>query len=1110
AQAVTLAASDIGNSGNALHDGTINVSAVATNAALVSSSATPSSFNLDTIKPNAPSLPEPAHATGGVSRAEALSSVGVLTLTAESGSTVRVTFSDSNNHLVQKTLIGTGSAQPLVLLDTDLGTGSSALGEGTITVTAIATDAAGNSSLVGSNSFTLDSIAPTLPALTGLAFSQDTAANGANNSDFITKVPSQSITATLATSLAIGETLRGSVDGGNTWVNLTGQLTSGTQLSWTADLLTGKNQLLFKVTDAAGNDSAITTQAYELDQSAPTQLATTLALSADTAAPEASSTNTDFITRTASQTISASLSAALGSDEALWGSLDGGTNWVQLNTFVTGTSLSWTGASLLAGTNTLLLKVSDKAGNNGTVRSQAYEVDTTAPTTAIATVGFSNDTGRSSSDLITNQASQIIQGTLNSTVQAGETVYVSVNGGSVWLPASSTVGSSIYSLAGATLVNGTQTLLIKVTDVAGNSGPVSTRTYTLDTSAPNPPALLLGSGVADGATADEATASTGVITVTAESGASVVVTFSDGNDAHAIVKTVTATGSAQPVTLEASEIGNGKLQDGPITVTASATDTAGNVGTNSTSFTLDTQPDTPLLALGTGVSDGATLLEATQASGVATVRAKSGATVRVTFTDGTPAHNRTLTLTATGSAQPLTLDTTHIGTGSNQLQEGTITVRAISTDSAGNSSPEVSTTFTLDTIAPANPVLAVIPTVATGGASRAEATDSTGVLTVNAELLATVRLTFSNATQSLIKTLIGTGSALAVTLAAADLGNGSNQLQDGPITVTATATDVAGNPGTSTNTGNTATFTLDTRAPEAPLIVLGADVQAGATLADAVQSSGVVLVSAEAGSTVNLTFSNGTQSVIRQFTGTGSAQAITLNASDIGTGSNQLQDGTITVTASATDAAGNSSTSTRSSFVLDTRYATTQLLGLGSGVAGFTVASEATQSSGVVTLDAESGSTVWVTFTDANNTSIIKTLVGSGTPGQAVSLIANDIGSFANQLHDGSIKVTATGIDRAGNVSTAFTSFVLDTLAPAQANVVLRQKPAGVFDLAGITSPLGLFQFNTEPGASVRAEFTSTNAGGSVSTFSKTYAYNDSLAGTAPWQAATLAESDIG
>ena len=1119
AQAVTLAASEIGNSGSLLHDGTITVSAVATNAALVSSNASSTSFALDTIQPIAPSLPLPAYASGGVSRAEALSSAGVLALTAESGSTVLVTFSDSNNHLVHKTLVGTGSAQPLVLLATDLGnvsgTGSSALGEGTITVTAIATDAAGNRSLVGSSSFTLDTLAPTLPALSGLAFSDDSATHGASNADFMTKVQSQTITATLAASLASGETLRGSVDGGGSWADLTAQLTSGTQLNWAVNLLVGQNQLLLKVSDAAGNDSAITSQAYELDQSAPTQLVTALALGADTAAPEASSTNSDFITRTAAQSIRASLSAALGSKESLWASLDGGANWVHVTPFVSGTSLHWSGVSLLAGTNTLLLKVADQAGNDGTVRSQVYEVDTSAPTTAVATVVFTNDAGRSSSDLITSQASQIIQGSLGSTVQAGETVYVSVNAGSVWLAASSTVGSSSYSLAGATLLDGSNVLLIKVCDVAGNSGPVVTRSYTLDTSPPNPPALLLGSGVADGTTADEATASSGVLTLSAESGASVVVTFSDGVAAHDIVKTLLGTGSAQPITLDASDFGSGsgKLQDGSITVAATATDIAGNVGgASSTRFILDTQPDTPVFALGTGVSDGATLLEASQATGVVTLSAPSGAIVRVVFSDShsdaSPAHTRSFTITATGLAQPLTLQASDFGTGSGQLHEGTITVTASATDAAGNVSPDVSTTFTLDTIAPAIPVLAVIPSVATGGASRAEATDSAGVLTVNAELLSTVRLTFSNGTQSLTKVLTGSGNPLAVTLNSADLGTGSKQLQDGSITVTATATDVAGNP--STNTANTATFTLDTRAPEAPIIVLGADVQAGATLADALQSRGVVLVSAEAASVVNVTFGNGTQSVIRQFTATGSAQAVTLNASDIGSANNQLQDGTITVTARATDAAGNSSSSS-SSFVLDTRFATTQLLALGSGVAGFTVASEATQSSGVVTLDAESGSSVWVTFTDANNTSIVKTLIGSGVAGQAVTLGSADFGGFASQLHDGLISVSATGIDRAGNVSTAFSSFVLDTQAPAQAHVVLRQRTAaGVLTLADLISAAGLFQFNAEPGASVRAEFTCTDAVGGVSTLTKTFFYNDSLAASVPWQAASLAVSDVG
>ena len=634
----------------------------------------------------------------------------------------------------------------------------------------------------------------------------------------------------------------------------------------------------------------------------------------------------------------------------------------------------------------------------------------------------------------------------------------------------------------------------------------------------------MGTGISDGATQAEATQTGGVITVSAESGASVVVTFHDGGG-HSVSRTLTGTGSAQIVTLDATDIGSGnnQLQDGTIGVSAVATDGAGNESNpGTTSFTLDTLASRPVLRLGAGVANGATRQEATAIGGVVTLNAESGATVAITFSDGV--HSVFKSLTGNGLEQAITLDATDMGTDTNsQLRDGTITVSATATDPAGNTSNTASTIpFTLDTTPPADPVLAPIAAV-TDGASLAEATASDGVVSVVAESNATVILTFRDGagpgSHSVIKTVMGRGSdtAVKVTLDASDIGSGNNQLHDGTITVTATATDLAGNPGANTSASSTSSFLLDTSAPALPVIELGADVLAGANLPDALQSSGVVVVNAEAGSTVRVTFTDSAataHSVIHTVVATGSAQAVTLDASDIGTGNNQLQDGTIRVTLTATDAAGNSTSST-SSFVLDTRYDTTQLLSLGSGVAGFTVISEATQTSGVVTLHAESGSSVWVTFTDANNTSIVKPLVGSGVPGQAVRLGANDYGSFANQLHDGNIKVTAIGIDRAGNVSTAFTSFVLDTQAPAQANVVMQIKPDGVFSLADITSPLGLFQFHTEPGASVRAVFSSTDAGGTASSFSKTYAYNNSLDGSpdgspdnslaesAGWQAAT-------
>jgi hypothetical protein len=61
---------------------------------------------------------------------------------------------------VSKTVTGTGAATAVVLTAGDVTT----LGQGTVNVSAIATDAAGNASTAGTSSFTLDTVAPTLSA----------------------------------------------------------------------------------------------------------------------------------------------------------------------------------------------------------------------------------------------------------------------------------------------------------------------------------------------------------------------------------------------------------------------------------------------------------------------------------------------------------------------------------------------------------------------------------------------------------------------------------------------------------------------------------------------------------------------------------------------------------------------------------------------------------------------------------------------------------------------------------------------------------------------------------------------------------------------------------
>ena len=220
----------------------------------------------------------------------------------------------------------------------------------------------------------------------------------------------------------------------------------------------------------------------------------------------------------------------------------------------------------------------------------------------------------------------------------------------------------------------------------------------------------------------------------------------------------------------------------------------------------------------------------------------------------------------------------------------------------------------------------------------------------------------------------------------------------------------------------------------------------GATSAEAIASNGVISVGGESGAKVEATFSrDASHTVIKTITLTStSSQAVVLTSSDLDT----LGDGTITVSVTQTDAAGNAQTATAATttFVLDTAAPAAPSVTLGSGINNATsngaTSAEAIASNGVISVSGESGSTVVATFSDGTN-SVTKTITLSATDSaQPVVLGSSDIGNVASTttLHDGTISVTASITDMAGNVqatSTA-TSFVLDTVALAP-SVTLRQ-----------------------------------------------------------------------
>lgn len=246
-------------------------------------------------------------------------------------------------------------------------------------------DTAGNQSTTAIQTYRLDAPLAAGLAITNLALSSDT---GSSTTDFITSARSQTISAVLSDVLPAGNRLLGSLDNGTTWVDITAKV-RGTAVTWNAaTLLTGAGrEIQLKVVDIAGNSNGSASQTYLLDTTAPTVSARVTAISADTG------TLADWITETASQTISAALTGALPSGERLFASLDGGKAWTDVTGQVTGTSLEWSGQTLTAGANTLLLRVQDTAGNFGATTTRSITLQTSAALTATSASKAEGTTG---------------------------------------------------------------------------------------------------------------------------------------------------------------------------------------------------------------------------------------------------------------------------------------------------------------------------------------------------------------------------------------------------------------------------------------------------------------------------------------------------------------------------------------------------------------------------------------------------------------------------------------------------------------------------------------------------------------------------------------------
>lgn len=515
-------------------------------------------------------------------------------------------------------------------------------------------------------------VAPGMPGAPDLGAASD---SGASSSDNITQAAALTLSGTSAAGDS-SSTVRVFVDANNNGaydagVDPTATATvangawtvSGLDVSAAAD---GAYNVYAEVTSASGGVTSArsTGLAVQLDRTAPTQTLSALSLSADTGVAG------DFITRTAAQTIGATLSAALGAGDVLYGSVDGGGSWTDITSKVAGTTVSWNGATL-SGSNSLRLKVVDAAGNEGVAASQAYALDTTAPAApATPNMTAGTDTGASNSDDITADTTPSFTGTAeaNATVELYDTDGVTV------LASGTANGAGNWLITSSALNEGAHTISAKATDVAGNvSAAGGGLAVVVDTTAPTVSIASSASTLKVGETA------TITFTFSEDPGATFTWNGAAGDVgvSGGTLGAISGSGLTRTATFT-PDVGANAATAG-ITVTGSSyTDLAGNGGGAGTTpaLSFDTlapaAPSTPDLVAGsdTGASSSDNITDARTPTFTGT--AEAGATVRLYDSDGTTVLGSAV---ATGGLWSISAST---------LALGVHTVTARATDAFGN------------------------------------------------------------------------------------------------------------------------------------------------------------------------------------------------------------------------------------------------------------------------------------------------------------------------------------------------------------------------------------------------------------------------------------------
>ncbi len=663
-------------------DGTYTATATAAdNAGNVQSAVTSATFTIDNAAPTV-TLAAPSNGAITTNNLPTLSGAAGTASGDQSAITVKIYSGSTTTGTLVRTLTTTAVSGAWSVTPT------TALGDGQYTAQASQRDAAGNTGTSTANTFTVDTTAPsgvtTFPANNG-SYNTGGWNAGCTTIGFCGSATDAtsgiaSITLTIKQS-STGNAWDGTIfKPGNRAVTATVSGTSWTYAFSAASFPTdGTYTATGTITDNAGNTFSLPTTSFTIDRIAPT---VTL-----TAPANGSSTNNN------KPTFSGAAGTATGDQSAITVKIytGTGTGGTLLQTLTaTASAGSWSVApttALAEGTYTTQASQSDTAANTATSGANTFTVDTTAPLVTLTAPANGSYVATTTPTL---------SGAAGNATGDSTTVTVKIyngtgTGGSIAQTLTATRSGAAWTTTAVTLGLGTYTAQASQADTAGNTANSSANAFTVDTVDTVAPSVTLTapangsftnisspnfSGTAGTATGDVAT-----ITVKIFAGATAT-----GTPVQTLA--TTASGSAWSVTPTTP-----LTPDGSYTAQVLQSDNAGNTGSATSTFTVDTTG--PAVTL-TAPSAGSTVASATPTfSGAAGTTSGDQSTVTVKIYSGA---------TATGTPVQ-TLATTAIGASwstpaTSSLSDGTYTTQATQADAAGNTGTSNARTFTINSAAP--------------------------------------------------------------------------------------------------------------------------------------------------------------------------------------------------------------------------------------------------------------------------------------------------------------------------------------------------------------------------------------------------------------------------